>query len=119
PPRSDARRAAAGISGSTTPTATIRAGSTGSWRLWIRYVRQSGAEAGPAEGERHRDHPPVGELLAVVPRRGPARRARRLRPGDGLHGDPAVRLRHLGADPAGLRQALQGDRPRERVLPSV
>ena len=42
-------------------------------------------------------------LLAVVPRRRPPRRARRLLAGQGLHGHSAVRLRDLGADPAGVR----------------
>ena len=29
-------------------------------------------------------------------------------PGQGVHGDPSVRLRHLGADPAGTRSPVQG-----------
>ena len=39
----------------------------------------------------------------MVSRRRPPRRAGRLHRGQGLHGDPAVRLRDLGADPAGAR----------------
>ena len=110
----------------------MRAGSAGSWRLWnsrLRqgyggqgtYDRQSGAEAGRRSGQggRHRDHAPVGELLAVVPGRRAPRGAGGLHRGQGLHGHPAVRLRHLGADPAGVRQAVQGDRPRQRVLSAV
>ena len=71
------------------------------------------------DAARHRDHAPVRGLLALVPRRRPPRRAGRLLAGQGLHGHPAVRLRHLGADPAGARPPLQGDRPRQRVLPAV
>ena len=83
------------------------------------YGRQRRTEAGRRQGQRDRDHAPVGELLAVVPRRRAPRGAGGLHRGQGLHGDPAVRLRHLGADPAGLRQAVQGDRARQRVLPAV
>ena len=68
---------------------------------------------------RHRDHAAVRGLLPLVSRRRPARRAGRLLAGQGLHGHPAVRLRHLGADPAGARRALQGHRPRQRLLPAV
>ena len=68
---------------------------------------------------RDRDHPAVRGLLALVHRRRPARRAGRLLAGQGLHGHPAVRLRDLGADPAGPRPAHQGDRARERVLPAA
>ncbi len=39
--------------------------------------------------------------------------------GQGLHGHPAVRLRDLGADSAGARPALQGDRSRQRLLPAL
>ena len=41
----------------------------------------------------------------MVSRRRPPRGAGRLLAGQGLHGHPAVRLRHLGADPAGARRA--------------
>ena len=54
---------------------------------------------------RHRNHAPLAGLLAVVPRRRPPRGAGRLLAGQGLHGHPAVRLRHLGADSAGARRA--------------
>ena len=59
------------------------------------------------------------DFSQLVPRRRPPRRARRLLAGQGLHGHPAVRLRDLGADPAGARRAVQGDRPRQRLLPAV
>ena len=55
----------------------------------------------------------------MVSRRRPARRARRLHARQGLHGDSSVRLCDLGADSAVARQALQGDRPRQRLLPAV
>ena len=67
----------------------------------------------------NRDHAPVPGLRPLVHRRRPPRRAGRLLAGQGLHGDPSVRLRHLGADAAGARPPLQGDRPRQRVLPAV
>ena len=46
-------------------------------------------------------------------------RARRLFAGQRLHGHPAVRIRDLGAAPAGARFADQGNGPRQRVLPAV
>ena len=55
----------------------------------------------------------------MVPGRGPARRARRLLAGQGLHGDPPVRLRHLGAAPARDRRPPEGHRARQRLLPAV
>ena len=55
----------------------------------------------------HRDHPAVRGLLEVVSGRRAARRARRLFAGQGLHGHPPVRLRHLGADSAGARRRLK------------
>ena len=74
-PRSAARRAAAGTSGSTSRSATIRAGSAGSWTReqstvgkarWQRLMADKAtAEAGRRQGQRHRDHAPVGELLAA------------------------------------------------------
>ena len=90
-------------------------------RLWTRDVMadKTDSRTGRRQGRRDRDHAAVRGLLPVVSRRGPPRRAGRLHPGQGLHGDPAVRLRHLGADPAGARQAVQGDRPRQRVLPAL
>ena len=50
---------------------------------------------------RHRDHAPVRGFLALVPRRRAPRRAGRLLAGQGLHGHPAVRLRHLGSTSSG------------------
>ncbi len=58
-------------------------------------------------GAGHRDHAAVRGLLPLVPRRRPARRARRLHRGQGLHGDSSVRLRHLGADSAGARRRFK------------
>ena len=43
----------------------------------------------------------------MVPRRRPPRGAGRLLAGQGLHGDPAVRLRDLGADSAGVRREIK------------
>ena len=43
----------------------------------------------------------------MVPRRRPARGAGRLLAGQGLHGDPPVRLRDLGADSAGARPRIK------------
>ena len=54
---------------------------------------------------RHRNHQAVGRLLPLVPGRRPQGGAGRLLAGQGLHGDPAVRLRHLGADPAAARSS--------------
>ena len=68
---------------------------------------------------RHRNHAALAGFLALVPRRRPPRRAGRLLARQGLHGHPAVRLRDLGADSAGARSRVQGDRPRQRVLPAV
>ena len=45
--------------------------------------------------------PQSEDFSALVPRRRPARRAGRLLAGQGLHGDPSVRLRHLGAASSG------------------
>ena len=67
----------------------------------------------------NRDHATVPGLRPLVPRRRPQSGARRLLARQGLHGDPPVRLRHLGADAAGARPPLQGDRSRERVLSAV
>ena len=46
-------------------------------------------------------------------------RAGRLQPGARLHGHPAQRLRHLGADAARARPDVQGHRPPERLLPAL
>ena len=51
----------------------------------------------------------------VVKRRRPGRELAGAR----LHGDQAVGLRALGEHPARARRHVQGDRPRERVLPAV
>ena len=45
--------------------------------------------------------------------------ARRLLPGARVHGDPAARLSHLGADAARARRHDQGDGPSKRVLPAL
>ena len=63
--------------------------------------------------------PQSADFSPLVPRRRPQGRTGRLLAGQGLHGHPAVRLRDLGADPAAARPALQGDRPRQRLLPAV
>ena len=70
----------------------------------------------PRRRLRYRDHKTVRRFFEVVSRCGPQGGARRLLAGEGLHGDPAVRLRDLGTDPAAARSALQGDRPRQRLL---
>ena len=51
----------------------------------------------------------------VIARRRPRRELARAR----LHGHQAVGLRALGEHPARARRHVQGDRPRERVLPAV
>ena len=55
----------------------------------------------------------------MVHRHGAPRRAGGLRPGPGLHGHPPLRLRALGADPAGPRRHDQAHRAREHVLPAA
>ena len=49
----------------------------------------------------------------------PPRRAGRLLAGQGVHGHPPVRLRHLGTAAAGARRADQGNRARQRLLPAL
>ena len=67
----------------------------------------------------HRNHAQVGGLLALVHRPGAPRRARRLLAGQGLHGDPALRIRDLGVHPARPRRSHQGHGPRQRLLPAL
>ncbi len=70
-------------------------------------------------GRRQEAHDPRGRLQRLVQRSRPARRARRLLARSRMHGHPPERLRHLGADAARPRRHVQGDGPRERVLPAV
>src|SRR3954451_18407662 len=64
-------------------------------------------------------HAAVGRLPALVPGRGREGGAGRKRAGPRHDGDPAVGLRHLGADPARARRPDQGGRRTERILPAV
>ena len=66
-----------------------------------------------------RSRPQSDRFLTLVSRRRPQGRTGRLLAGQGLHGHPAVRLRHLGAHPARARRPLQGHRPRQRLLSAV
>src|SRR6266545_3937294 len=66
---------------------------------------------------RDRDHSSIPGFFALVFGRRAARRAGRLLTCEGVHGDPAVWLRDLGADSAGIRPRVQGNRACERVLP--
>ena len=68
---------------------------------------------------RHRDHAAIDRFLPLVPGHRAQGGAGRLLAGQGLHGDPPVRLCHLGAHPAAARRSLQGDRPRQRLLPAL
>ena len=66
-----------------------------------------------------RDHPPGGRLFTLVRRRHRPGPVGRERPGEGMHGHPPQRLRHLGEDAADPGPDVQGHRPRQRVLPAL
>ncbi len=72
------------------------------------------------EGTRREGHhDPQRRLQPVVPGHRPARRDGRLLAREGLHGDPPQRLRHLGEHAEGPGRHVQGDGPRERLLPPL
>ena len=69
-------------------------------------------------GHQGADHSRRG-LQRLVQRGHRPRRAGGLQPGARLHGHPAERLRHLGADAARAGPDVQGHRPPERLLPAL
>src|SRR5206468_3949980 len=72
-----------------------------------RFARESSSNA-PAQGAE--DHATRAGLQRVVYRRHPAGGAGRLLAGARLHGHPAPRLPHVGADAGRAGRDVQGDR---------
>src|SRR5438067_78072 len=91
----------------------LTAGGSAKWR-WRRSVRVCSSE-----GPGPEDHPTRAGFQRVVQRRDHAGGAGGLLAGARLHGDPAARLPHLGADAAGAGRLVQGDRSSQRLLPAV
>ena len=78
------------------------------------------AATGAKSGQAPDNHTPRQGLRQLVPGRHPVRRPGRAgRGGQGVHGDQAARVRHLGEDPRCPGHTLQGDGPQERLLPPV
>src|SRR2546422_1071030 len=81
-----------------------------------RFARESSSNA-PAQGAE--DHATSAGLQRVVYRRHPAGGAGRLLAGARLHGHPAPRLPHVGADAGGPGRDVQGDGARSCHFPSL
>ena len=60
-----------------------------------------------------------GRFQCLVQRADRPRGIGGLQPGTRLHGHPAERVRHLGADAEGAGPDVQGHRPPERLLPAL
>src|SRR5918996_220280 len=118
--RCAARRAAGHISELIARAATIY---TGNFTLPIDLAGPEGPFYTDVHREHfrptHRNHPSIAGLRPLVHRCRPQGRARGLLASEGLHGDPPLRLRDLGVDAAGPRSPLQGNGPRQRLLPAL
>ena len=78
-------------------------------------MNQKGSTDGGSEGV----DPEGDRFQRLVQRADRAGRAGGLQPGARVHGHPAQRLRHLGADAARPGPDVQGHRPPERLLPAL